>query len=103
MAESRSAAGGVEGCTTGGAAASSADAAGCWLSLPDKARYCEDQLSSSAGNPRFAFDCRRRFLEGYAETVLGLDPAYLGEKALRPLLGVEQPVPSTNGFMSSRP
>jgi pyruvate,orthophosphate dikinase len=27
------------------------------------------------GNPRFAWDCRRRFLEGYAETVLGLDPA----------------------------
>jgi hypothetical protein len=39
----------------------------------------------------------------FAETVLGLDRAYLGEKALRPLLGVEQPVPSTNGFMSSRP
>jgi pyruvate,orthophosphate dikinase len=29
----------------------------------------------STGNPRFAWDCRRRFLEGYAETVLGLDPA----------------------------
>lgn len=27
------------------------------------------------GNPRFAHDCRRRFLEGWAETVLGLDPA----------------------------
>jgi pyruvate,orthophosphate dikinase len=27
------------------------------------------------GNPRFAWDTRRRFLEGYAETVLGLDPA----------------------------
>jgi pyruvate,orthophosphate dikinase len=27
------------------------------------------------GNPRFAWDCRRRFLEGYAEIVLGLDPA----------------------------
>jgi pyruvate,orthophosphate dikinase len=29
------------------------------------------------GNPRFARDCRRRFLEGWAETVLGLDPAPL--------------------------
>ncbi len=26
------------------------------------------------GNPRFALDCRRRLIEGYAETVLGLDP-----------------------------
>jgi pyruvate,orthophosphate dikinase len=37
-------------------------------------------LIRSTGNPRFAFDCRRRFLEGYAETVLGLDPASLREK-----------------------
>jgi pyruvate,orthophosphate dikinase len=29
------------------------------------------------GNPRFAHDCRRRFLDGWAETVLGLDPAPL--------------------------
>jgi pyruvate,orthophosphate dikinase len=34
-------------------------------------------LVRSTGNPRFAWDCRRRFLEGYAETVLGLDPAPL--------------------------
>ncbi len=27
------------------------------------------------GNPRFAWDCRRRFLEGYASVALGLDPA----------------------------
>jgi pyruvate, orthophosphate dikinase len=32
------------------------------------------------GNPRFAWDCRRRFLEAYAETVLGLDPAKLFSK-----------------------
>ena len=32
-------------------------------------------LVRSTGNPRFAWDCRRRFLEGYADTVLGLDPA----------------------------
>jgi pyruvate, orthophosphate dikinase len=31
-------------------------------------------LIRMTGNPRFAWDCRRRFLEGYAETVLGLDP-----------------------------
>jgi pyruvate, orthophosphate dikinase len=30
-------------------------------------------LIRMTGNPRFAFDCRRRFLEAYAETVLGLD------------------------------
>ena len=27
-----------------------------------------------SGNPRFAWDCRRRFLEVYCETVLALDP-----------------------------
>jgi pyruvate,orthophosphate dikinase len=37
-------------------------------------------LIRTSGNPRFAWDCRRRFLEGYAETVLGLDPAPLREK-----------------------
>jgi len=28
-----------------------------------------------SGRPRLAWDCRRRFFESYAETVLGLDPA----------------------------
>ena len=32
-------------------------------------------LVRSSGRPRLAWDCRRRFLESYAETVLGLDPA----------------------------
>jgi pyruvate,orthophosphate dikinase len=32
-------------------------------------------LIRSAGRPRLAWDCRRRFLESYTETVLGLDPA----------------------------
>lgn len=32
-------------------------------------------LIRSAGRPRLAWDCRRRFLESYAETVLGLDPS----------------------------
>ena len=40
------------------------------------------------GNPRFARDCRRRFLEGWAETVLGLDPAPL-DRHLADLLGSE--------------
>ncbi|MGY3486052.1 pyruvate,orthophosphate dikinase [Bradyrhizobium sp. USDA 4011] len=32
-------------------------------------------LIRSTGRPRLAWDCRRRFLESYGETVLGLDPA----------------------------
>ena len=40
------------------------------------------------GNPRFARDCRRRFLEGWAETVLGLDPAPL-RRHLADLLACE--------------
>ncbi|MFI5011259.1 MAG: PEP/pyruvate-binding domain-containing protein [Hyphomicrobiales bacterium] len=40
-------------------------------------------LLRMTGNPRFAWDCRRRFLEDYAQTVLGADPqpfaARLGE------------------------
>lgn len=31
-------------------------------------------LIRSAGRPRLAWDCRRRFLESFSETVLGLDP-----------------------------
>ena len=37
-------------------------------------------LIRMTGNPRFAFDCRRRFLEAYAKTVLGLDPEPFREK-----------------------
>lgn len=40
------------------------------------------------GNPRFARDCRRRFLEGWGTTVLGLDPAPL-DRHLADLLAVE--------------
>jgi len=32
-------------------------------------------LVRMTGNPRFGWDCRRRFLESYASVVLGLDPA----------------------------
>jgi pyruvate,orthophosphate dikinase len=32
-------------------------------------------LTRSTGSPRFAWDCRRRFLAHYGEVVLGLDPA----------------------------
>jgi pyruvate,orthophosphate dikinase len=37
-------------------------------------------LIRMTGNPRFAFDCRRRFLEAYAKTVLAIDPAPFREK-----------------------
>lgn len=37
-------------------------------------------LVRTTGNPRFALDCRRRLAEGYAETVLGLDPRPLAEE-----------------------
>jgi pyruvate,orthophosphate dikinase len=34
-------------------------------------------LVRMTGNPRFAWDCRRRFLESYASVVRGIDPASL--------------------------
>jgi pyruvate,orthophosphate dikinase len=34
-------------------------------------------LIRSTGRPRLAWDCRRRFLESFGETVLGIDPAPL--------------------------
>lgn len=37
-------------------------------------------LIRCSGRPRLAWDCRRRFLESYAETVLGLDPAPLAAR-----------------------
>lgn len=37
-------------------------------------------LVRMSGNPRLAWDCRRRLLEGYAETVLGFDPAPFSAK-----------------------
>lgn len=37
-------------------------------------------LIRMTGNPRFAWDCRRRFLEAYAQTVLGLAPSSLTER-----------------------
>jgi pyruvate,orthophosphate dikinase len=33
-----------------------------------------------SGHPRFAWDCRRRFLESYGEVVLGLDPALFARR-----------------------
>jgi len=35
-------------------------------------------LIRMTGNPRFAFDCRRRFLENYGSVVLGVGPAVFG-------------------------
>jgi pyruvate, orthophosphate dikinase len=37
-------------------------------------------LIRSTGRPRLAWDCRRRFLESYSETVLGTDPAPLAAR-----------------------
>jgi pyruvate, orthophosphate dikinase len=37
-------------------------------------------LIRTSGRPRLAWDCRRRFLESYGETVLGLDPAPLAAR-----------------------
>jgi len=37
-------------------------------------------LVRMSGNPRFAWDCRRRFLQSYGETVLRLDPRPLEAK-----------------------
>lgn len=37
-------------------------------------------LIRRSGRPRLAWDCRRRFLESYLETVAGLDPAPLAER-----------------------
>lgn len=37
-------------------------------------------LIRSSGRPRLAWDCRRRFLESYTETVLGLDPGPFAER-----------------------
>ena len=37
-------------------------------------------LIRTTGNPRFAWDCRRRFLESYGTTVLGADPAAFAER-----------------------
>jgi len=39
------------------------------------------------GRPRLAWDCRRRFLESYAETVLGLDPALFSQDLAELILG----------------
>lgn len=46
-------------------------------------------LVRMTGNLRFALDCRRRLLEGYGETVLGLDPAPLTAR-LTALVAEEQ-------------
>jgi pyruvate, orthophosphate dikinase len=45
-------------------------------------------LVRMTGHPRFAFDCRRRFLEGYGSVVLGLDAAIF-KKRLDDLIAAE--------------
>jgi pyruvate, orthophosphate dikinase len=37
-------------------------------------------LMRMTGNPRFAWDCRRRFLESYGSVVLGLEPAQFAKR-----------------------
>jgi pyruvate,orthophosphate dikinase len=37
-------------------------------------------LIRMTGHPRFAWDCRRRFLESYATVVLGVDPAEMAKR-----------------------
>ena len=44
-------------------------------------------LTRMSGNPRFAWDCRRRFLESYAHVVLGLKPALLEERLAQIVAG----------------
>ncbi|HEY8336318.1 MAG TPA: PEP/pyruvate-binding domain-containing protein, partial [Tardiphaga sp.] len=46
-------------------------------------------LIRTTGRPRLAWDCRRRFIESYAETVLGRDPAPLNAR-LTELIEAEQ-------------
>lgn len=46
-------------------------------------------LIRTTGRPRLAWDCRRRFIESYAETVLGRDPAPLTTR-LAELIAAEQ-------------
>jgi pyruvate, orthophosphate dikinase len=43
-------------------------------------------LVRMTGNPRFAWDCRQRLLEGYAAIVVGIDPALLTTRACEMLV-----------------
>lgn len=45
-------------------------------------------LIRATGRPRLAWDCRRRFLESFGETVLGLDPAGFAAR-ISDLVGIE--------------
>ena len=45
-------------------------------------------LIRATGRPRLAWDCRRRFLESFGETVLGLDPASFAAR-ISELVGAE--------------
>ena len=45
-------------------------------------------LIRMTGNPAFAWDCRRRFLEGFAENVLGLDPSPFAAAVVEIMKGV---------------
>ena len=45
-------------------------------------------LVRMTGHPRFAWDCRRRFLESYASVVLGLEPGFFAGR-LADMVGAE--------------
>jgi pyruvate,orthophosphate dikinase len=45
-------------------------------------------LIRMTGNPGFAWDCRRRFLQSFAENVLGLDPALFAAQVVEIMRGV---------------
>jgi pyruvate,orthophosphate dikinase len=53
-------------------------------------------LVRMTGNPRFAWDCRQRLLEGYATIVVGIDPAPLTTRAREMM--VEEGVDSIREF-----
>jgi pyruvate,orthophosphate dikinase len=53
-------------------------------------------LMRLTGNPRFAWDCRRRFLESYASVVLGADSALLSKRLAG--LAASERVPTTDAL-----
>src|SRR3974390_2864478 len=46
-------------------------------------------LVRMSGNPRFAWDCRRRFLESYGEVVIGIDKGLFAARRAALSTGVE--------------
>ena len=57
----------------------------CWIRCSMSAAHSAAVrgLVRMTGHPRFASDCRRRFLESYGDVVLGIDPAAFVPQAQR--------------------